>query len=463
MNRVNGKYFDFCCNNSAAKNSLALKEALKQRGEIIIDEPGIYRITGGNIIESHTRLIFGKGVVLCRGRAEDCRTGTYVLINRGAYSKVYDEDILVDGMCLVCDGLEVDRTEEGFIQGLIGQISFSYIKKLVVCNFNCMDVTEKNFCIQVCSFENIAFYGVKIEGKKDGIHLGRGCGFKISECSFCTYDDPIALNAKDYCTSNPQAGWISGGVIENCEERDQPETTGYFCRLLGGAWIAWQKNMKVQHSDIAVVQNSLYNVVAQPNGKEYVSLECPCHESGVQTYPDKITWNCMQSDGALYSCGCRDIVFRNIKLKKNRQVAFALAYDKDFWDRSCYPGAYPEVFTDFVFENIENINKLDMFIWAIVPCCNIKIVNCTLRSCSVHMAVLDEICGCYPEVNIVFENCVLEAPGKQMIVSNDPRRKVNVSFFSTTLKGGIVPLASKSIHMENCDFNIEFEDISVEK
>lgn len=32
MNR-NGKYFDFCCNNSAAKNFLALKEALKQRGE----------------------------------------------------------------------------------------------------------------------------------------------------------------------------------------------------------------------------------------------------------------------------------------------------------------------------------------------------------------------------------------------------------------------------------------------
>lgn len=67
-----------------------------------------------------------------------------------------------------------------------------------------------------------------IKGMKDGVHLGRGNGFTISNCVFQTFDDAIALNAHDYSIGNPELGWIENGVIENCHDLSAENTTGFF-------------------------------------------------------------------------------------------------------------------------------------------------------------------------------------------------------------------------------------------
>ena len=91
---------------------------------------------------------------------------------------------------------------------------------------------------------------VIIKGRKDGIHFGPGKRFTIRDGIFQTFDDAIALNGQDYSTSNPEMGWIEDGIIENCYDLNQEKTVGFFCRMLAGAWIDWEKGMKVQQSVI---------------------------------------------------------------------------------------------------------------------------------------------------------------------------------------------------------------------
>lgn len=54
MNNYNGIKFGFSPANTAEENSAALKNALEHGGKIVIDEPGVYEIRGGNIIYSDT-------------------------------------------------------------------------------------------------------------------------------------------------------------------------------------------------------------------------------------------------------------------------------------------------------------------------------------------------------------------------------------------------------------------------
>ena len=86
-----------------------------------------------------------------------------------------------------------------------------------------------------------------------------------SVCSgvFKTFDDPIALNAHDYATSNPQLGWIKDGLIEDCWDLDDVDTTGFFARILAGSWCDWSQGMIVRHSDTVVNDGILSKVCAR--------------------------------------------------------------------------------------------------------------------------------------------------------------------------------------------------------
>lgn len=88
----------------------------------------------------------------------------------------------------------------------------------------------------------------------------------IRHAVFRTFDDPIALNAHDYSTSNPQMGWIEDGVIEDCYDLDDEDTTGFFCRVLAGSWLPWREGMVVQRSDSVVYSGRVYRVVMPPDG-----------------------------------------------------------------------------------------------------------------------------------------------------------------------------------------------------
>src|SRR5690606_22819187 len=134
---------------------------------------------------------------------------THVLLNKGALTRTWDEHITVKGLQVSVNNV-VKRYNEVF--GLRGQLAFFYVKDLRIEGFRCYDIKGVQFSIHVCTFEDLIIEDTILEGEKDGIHLGRGNGFRISNATFKTLDDALALNAHDYANSNPEGGWIENGV-----------------------------------------------------------------------------------------------------------------------------------------------------------------------------------------------------------------------------------------------------------
>ena len=302
------------------------------------------------------------------------------------------------------------------IVGLIGHVSFYYVKHLVIDDFECMDLGKENFCIQICTFEDIRVENVHIEGNKDGVHLGRGRRFVIRNGVFRTFDDPIALNAHDYATSNPQLGWIEDGLVENCYDLDQENTTGYFCRILAGSWVDWFEGMRVQHSDTVVAHGRLYRVcLDKPDGKEYVSMTCPSHEDGAQVY-DGINWVMIQDDGVIYDCGCRNIHFKDIFLQKRRHTGFSIHFDHDKWSRSVYPGSKAPLQENLIFENVYVDSEVPTFFRTITPVDCVKVINSTMRNSMIAFHYLPEGTVEYPTAHILLSGTTFKAKGEQLVV-----------------------------------------------
>ena len=166
-------HYGFHPDAGADANATALQRAVDNGGTVFVDIPGVYEVSRTIFLSGDTALIFGAGVFIRRAKGQGDRQGPgYAFVNRGAYTRVYDSNIRIAGLRLICNGIEA-RGVEGGVTGLIGQISFHYIKNLVIEDFECLDLLKRSFCIQVCTFENLVIEQVRIEGDKDGIHLAR--------------------------------------------------------------------------------------------------------------------------------------------------------------------------------------------------------------------------------------------------------------------------------------------------
>jgi hypothetical protein len=334
----------FSPEKSGTENAKALQRAVDQAGTIIVSQPGIYRMAATVYVGSHTSLVFGNGVFL--QKVDENGEFCHVILNKGALTRTYDENITVAGLHIMVNGVDCRKFEA---YGLHGQLAFFYAKDIRVERFRCLDLGPKQYGIHVCTFEDLIVDDVIIKGKKDGVHLGRGKRFTISNGIFQTFDDAVALNGHDYSTGNPELGWIEDGVVEKCQDLDAENTTGFFCRILAGGWIDWRHGMEVQQSDSVVSHGRVYRVQVEPDGKVYTSLTQPSHEKGRQVL-DGITWGVVQED-ATYSAGVRNVTFRDITLHKPR-AAFSVHFDNDRYSRSYYPGAVIPVQENIAFDNI---------------------------------------------------------------------------------------------------------------
>ena len=408
MYSVNAADFGFLPQNSGDENARVLQSLCDRRGTIVIDRPGEYRLSRTVELESDTSLIFGAGVTVRRSACDDgvFRQG-YVFVNRGAFQRKWNERISITGLRLVTDRV---RPSSGFengakqVIGLNAHLAFFYIKDLTVRDFELNDLAESGFGIQVCTFENVILENLRIEGMKDAVHFGKGSGFVVRHGIFRTYDDPIALNANDYSTSNPQMGWIENGLIEDCYDLDQPETTGFFARILAGAWREWTPGMTVQHSDSVLSGGRLYRVVMRPDGETYVSRTRPDHADGVREL-DGIRWAMVQDDDPTDNCGCRNIRFRDIFLLKKRPVAFAMHFDNDHWSRSYYPNSRAPVQRNILFENIFVLNQIPTLLMAKTPADAIRFVNCAIEHSTVELKAVDAEGIAYGETRLLFSGC----------------------------------------------------------
>ena len=452
---ISANELGFLPGRNGVENARALQQAVDFGGTITIDRPGVYDLSETVMIGDDTELIFRAGVYIRRAKDDEgVQQMSYVFINKGAFSRQWNKNIALRGLKLMVNDMETEWAGRQIV-GLIGHVSFYYVRNLVIDEFECLDLRRRSFCVQICTFENIRVENVHIEGGKDGVHLGRGSKFVIRNGIFRTFDDPIALNAHDYATSNPQLGWIEDGVIENCYDLDDTDTTGFFCRILAGSWCRWYKGMKVQHSDTVIANGRLYRVCMEPDWTEYVSETCPCHEDGAAEY-DGINWVMVQ-EGEIENCGCRNIHFKAIFLQKARPIAFAMHFDHDQNSRSVYPGSNAPVQEDLVFENIFFENNVPILLRTTTPVNSFKLINSVLKDSRVDLGFLPEGTVTYPKTQVLLSGTTFRGEGDQLIVRCGEVRSADVKIL-----GSIVEDDSFRAYYKG-DVNIISSDIPLEK
>ena len=363
--------YGFSSTASGLENQRALQQALDQGGTIVIHRPGTYALAGTVYIGSHTALVCGAGVIL--RKVDEAGPFSHVILNKGALTKTWDQDIRVEGLQVAVNGMDVRKWQ---VFGLHGQVAFFYVRDLTIRRFRCYDLGAAQYGIHVCTFEDLLVDDVIIHGHKDGVHLGRGRRFTIRNGVFGTSDDAIALNAHDYDVGNPELGWIEHGVIENCHDLKLNREVGFFIRILAGAWIDWRAGMEVQKSDTVVSEGRLYRVSAPADGTVYTSHTRPTHASGTVAL-DGINWVMVQED-VTYTAGVRHVTLRNIFLAKPR-IGMSIHFDHDRYSRSYYPGAPIPKQEHLLFDGVHVLhNQPTPFLCCNTPVDAVSITNSTI-------------------------------------------------------------------------------------
>jgi len=404
--------FGFSPAASGLENAKALQRAVDQGGTIVVGRPGTYQIAATIYLGGDTSLIFGNGVFL--KKVNEVGAFSHVLLNKGALTKIYDRHITVEGLQIIVNGVDVRTFKD--VYGLHGQLAFFYAKDVRIEHFRCLDLGKAQYGIQVCTFEDLIINDVIIKGDKDGVHLGRGQRFTISNGIFQTFDDAVALNGHDYSVGNPELGWIEDGVVENCHDLNAEKTTGFFCRILAGAWIDWRPGMEVQQSDTVVSAGRLYRVQAKPDGSVYKSYTRPDFESGSKVL-DGINWGVVQS-GTNHMAGVRNVVFRDIFLEKPR-IAFSIHFDTGKYSRSYYPGAPIPVQQNIHIEDVHVLyaEKTD-FLLVSTPVDVVTMCNCSLRNNRIHF-VSNKAMPDYGPTSINLIGCAFNHPGPMDLLVNE--------------------------------------------
>jgi len=417
MQYISANSFGFLPNNSGIENRKALQKIVDKTGTIYINQPGEYKIAGTVYISSHTTLKFGNGVFL--KKVDEIGNFSHVLLNKGALTKNYDEHIKIENLYIIVNDIDIRKYD---VFGLNGQIAFYYIKDLVIEGFRCMDLGKLQFGIHICTFEDIIIKDVIIKGDKDGVHLGKGKRFTISNGVFETYDDAIALNAQDFDIGNPELGWIEDGIIENCYDLDdnKEEKVGYFCRVLAGSWLDWYKGIEVQKSDTVVSDGKLYRVSAKPDGTKYISLTKPTHSRGEKII-DGICW-VMTQNTVEYNVGVRNIVFRNIFLSKPR-VGFAFHFSDNKYNRSYYKGSVLPIQKQMSLDNIRILHDKQTNLFEIgTPLDYISITNSYFENSKIRFYNSTSIDD-YLLTHLIINDCVFNGKNLDELINNEVKNK----------------------------------------
>jgi hypothetical protein len=420
--------FGFLPTQSGVENLKALQAALDHGGTIIVGKPGTYKLAGTVFIGDNTSLVFAAGVTLMK--VAEIKVFTHVILNKGAMTRTFNHNISIIGLHLKVN--DVDKWMDE-IYGLRGHVSFFYVKDLKIERFRCTDLAKGQFCIQICTFEDVLIDDVIIKGRKDGIHFGNGKRFRVSNGVFQTGDDAIALSAGDWITGNPEFGDLDGGLIENCYELPTERFEGAFAKIVSSAWVDWKPGLPVRHGDAVVSEGKIYRVMAQVDGKIYTSLTRPTFAEGTKEL-DGFTWQ-MHQVGAFYTAGVRNVVFRDIYLYSTRVPFQIMSYDCDY-AHSYYRGAPMPTQGEIA---LENINVLSDHKHALVevttPCDILTIRNTIFRD---NPIVFDQTSDydSYPPSHLTLANCVFKADGKFTLVKNSCKDKKIILKTACSIEAG---------------------------
>jgi hypothetical protein len=403
--------FGFSPTATGVDNIKALQVALDKGGTIVVSKPGTYKVSGTAYIGDNTSLVFGAGVVL--EKSNENGRFTHVFLNKGAMSRTYNQNITIAGLDLRVNG--VDRPFDS-IYGLRGHVAFFYIKDLKIERLRISGLVNGQFALHICTFEDLLINDAIIKGKKDGIHLGPGKRFKISNCVFQTGDDAIALVPGDWVTANPEFGILEDGVIENCSDVPDDYLEGAFAKIVASGWTDWKPGMKLRHGDCVVSNGRLYRVAAKNDGKVYISSTRPEFEDG-QKMIDSINWLMFQKD-TIHTAFVRNVVFRDIFLHSVRVPFQVMCYNIDIYAHSYYPGAPKPVMSNITLDNVNILSETPRAVVAFSSPCDIfTIKNSSFKNGYItfqHARNFDK----YPPTWLNIANCTFTNPGANTIVSN---------------------------------------------
>jgi hypothetical protein len=355
---VNAEDFGFKPTATASENVTALNAALNGGNKtVIISKPGIYEMNNVAYIDDNTHIWLCKGVVL-----KKVTTFSFLLLNRGALTHSFNSNIKITGLTIDANQIDAIPALATPLHGLRGHASFLCVNNLTILDFKCFNYNTPQWALHVCTFNNLIVDRFECRGNKDGIHLGRGDGFVIKNGICETYDDAIALNGHDYVSCNPEVGDIKNGLIQNVVDINQANTTGYFSRLLTGAWVNWYLGMNIRHGDTVVNNGKTYRANSLNGATVYQSQTEPTIAVFDATQADAsggFQWKLFQND-ATYSANIYNVEFRDIICLKPRVfINVELDSGGTAFNRSLYPDVLP---ADYPYTN------------------KIRLINCDLQA-----------------------------------------------------------------------------------
>lgn len=415
-NFIDAADFGFSTTETGINNINALQMAFDKGGTIVVTKPGVYKVSGTALIGDNTSLICGNGVIF--EKSNENGRFTHIILNKGALTRTYNYNITITGLDVRVNKVDLPMST---IFGLRGHVAFFYVKDLKIERFRCSGLVNGQFALHICTFEDLLINDVIITGKKDGIHLGKGKRFRISNGVFQTGDDAIALVPGDWVSSNPEYGNLEDGIIENCSDIPDDYLEGAFSKIVASAWVDWKPNIEVKHGDAVVSNGRIYRVVAALDNKVYKSVTQPTFDKGMAVL-DSINWLMFQKD-TIHSAVVKNVVFRDIFLQSIR-IPFQIMSYSNKWSHSYYKGAELPIQGPLSFENITMLSDNNKALASISTPINVlSIRNSVLRNNWIefnHAADYDF----YPKTYVSFSNCIFNSSGSYTLIKNRSKGKV---------------------------------------
>jgi hypothetical protein len=302
--------FGFSPSASASDNVAALQKALDGGGRIIIDKPGVYDLNNTLLLDSDTHLLGVPGVVL-RKVAPYCN----VLLNRGALTKQYNENITIEGLEVRVNNQEAMPT---LVYGLRAQFGFFYIRNLTLRNFSCLDGKEHQYLMYVVTWSNLRIENVRFAGDKDGIKLNNGHNAVIQDVEFNTFDDGTSLCGTDYASTLVEAGDVYNVIYRRVIDRQYKNIFGRTCLIYTGSWAEFARGNEYGAGDFCLHRGKLYQST-NPAGFVAIGAQPPVHDEGIVTGDDKISWRYVQPCD-FYQSNVYNVTFEDCVFEKSGNI-----------------------------------------------------------------------------------------------------------------------------------------------
>ena len=361
----------------AAVNTQAIARALEGGGKTVtITTPGTYLLEETLLLEDNTTLKCSPGVVLKKARPY-----SFVLSNAGASTRTTNHDIRIIGATIDADDkYSNDLTIQDAQLGCRGQIDLFHVRDVLIKDVTIYGIVSSEATgIQICSWENIRIKNARIHTCGDALHINRGRRLRVEDSEFCSGDDNIPLNAKDWVSSAPEVGDITDVVFKNvtCIPHENPH--GNVARHLVGSWTDWHKGMVVRMGDCVVNAGHTYVAVTGPrfmpgiddirgyhpgDAMEYISLTAPDCDADTAWMEDEggFIWKFEQEDEC-YHANIENIRYKNVRFTDDRQIIMAYYDTSGVSDRSFHPDTprenYPFI-KNVVFDGVSS--NSDLFI-----------------------------------------------------------------------------------------------------